>query len=591
MRLFCIVLILSMAAFFSGMHTLTAQTLAAPVIRCVTTNEQTGDVTISWVNPPPETCGPFIGYVLYAGTSPAGPFFILDTLTNPTQTTYQHTGANGTILDWYYFLITLYDCPGYVSDSSAIVQEQPLITPELHYVTVLPDGRVEIHWYPTPSVQAEGYIIYYDLGGGSAMEIDTVYGPTSTTYIDTGADPLNGSVTYTIAAFDACGNKTLFSNKPHRTLYLTASSQPCAQQVYLQWNLYINWPSVTAYQLETSMDKGPFTVAGSFQSPNYYYSLAGISADSICFRIAALHPDGTTRSLSNEVCLKYDLIRSTQYIALRRLSVNVSGSVDVEWYVDSLADINAYHIYRSSDATGFTVLDSQMVSTPAFFNAYADASALTSQQSYYYQVSSRDDCAFVLTSGAGRTIHLSVTSQPPVNRMVWNAFELEHATVLQYTVYREDNGTLVPLQTVGNSVQSYDDPVSSGIANRDEFCYVVEATYRLTVPGLPEEELRSASNRACTDLPPVIHVPNAFVPDGKNNVFKPVLLNPNVAEYEFRIFDRWGKELFVTSQVNNGWDGTSNGEALPLGGYTYYIRAVSFSGATAEKKGIVVLIR
>ncbi len=586
LALFSFIVIGTMANSIAG-----AQTIAAPTIKCVTTDEQNGDVTITWINPPPESCGTFVGYVLFAATSSTGPFFILDTFTNQSQTTFEHTGANGTILDWFYFLVATYNCPGFVSDSSAIVQEEPLITPDLDFVTVLPGGGVRIDWFPTPSTQAEGYIIYYDLGGGTAVKIDTVFGRTSTTFIDTGANPNSGSIAYTIAAFDGCNNKTLNSNKPHNTIYLTATSQQCAQQVYLEWNLYINWPSVSEYLVETSVDNGPYTQAASFQSPNYYFPLAGIVGDSICFRIEAVHQNGTTVSISNETCLKFDLIRSTKYNELRRVSVNASGTINVEWYIDSTADINSLFINRSLDGNGYSIIDSQVITTPVFFNSYNDTAVNPSQSSYYYRITSRDNCDSTVNSGEGRTIFLTGANNTSVNTLKWSSFELDHATVLDYTIYREDNGSLVPVQNVSGSTFTYDDPVANGISDLNTFCYVVEANYRLSLPGFQDEMLQSTSNLVCVDLPPVIYVPNAFVPDGKNNVFKPTLLNPNVAEYEFKIFDRWGKMLFETELVSAGWDGSNNGEKMPLGGYAYYIKAVSFSGAAEERKGIVVLVR
>jgi gliding motility-associated-like protein/CSLREA domain-containing protein len=69
-----------------------------------------------------------------------------------------------------------------------------------------------------------------------------------------------------------------------------------------------------------------------------------------------------------------------------------------------------------------------------------------------------------------------------------------------------------------------------------------------------------------------IYVPNAFTPDndGKNDNFKPVL-DCEVDEYTFTVFDRWGRTVFVSNDVNVGWygqvDGTIGSKTKESGNY------------------------
>src|SRR5690606_16887666 len=43
-----------------------------------------------------------------------------------------------------------------------------------------------------------------------------------------------------------------------------------------------------------------------------------------------------------------------------------------------------------------------------------------------------------------------------------------------------------------------------------------------------------------------IHIPNAFTPNGNslNEVFKPVIENATVLEYQLNIYNRWGQSIF-----------------------------------------------
>ncbi|HTA26865.1 MAG TPA: PKD domain-containing protein, partial [Bacteroidia bacterium] len=55
------------------------------------------------------------------------------------------------------------------------------------------------------------------------------------------------------------------------------------------------------------------------------------------------------------------------------------------------------------------------------------------------------------------------------------------------------------------------------------------------------------------------YIPDAFSPngDGLNDVFMPKA--SYVKAYEMYIYDRWGMQLFHSSDINNGWDGTVRG--------------------------------
>lgn len=94
---------------------------------------------------------------------------------------------------------------------------------------------------------------------------------------------------------------------------------------------------------------------------------------------------------------------------------------------------------------------------------------------------------------------------------------------------------------------------------------------------------------------PVIFVPNAFTPDddGINDVFKPFV--NNVIQYNFRVYNRRGQEVFKSEDSESGWDGRYNGEEAPIGVYAYRINytGLDFEGIKVKKKvmGIVTLLR
>ncbi|RYZ55976.1 MAG: gliding motility-associated C-terminal domain-containing protein, partial [Sphingobacteriales bacterium] len=89
----------------------------------------------------------------------------------------------------------------------------------------------------------------------------------------------------------------------------------------------------------------------------------------------------------------------------------------------------------------------------------------------------------------------------------------------------------------------------------------------------------------------VLDVPNAFTPGSQpNNEIKIVKRGIATLKY-FRIFNRWGAKVFETSNIDEGWNGTLNGAAQPMGVYVYVVEAVSSTGRRFYKQGNITLIR
>lgn len=80
----------------------------------------------------------------------------------------------------------------------------------------------------------------------------------------------------------------------------------------------------------------------------------------------------------------------------------------------------------------------------------------------------------------------------------------------------------------------------------------------------------------------LLYIPNAITPngDGQNDYFMPFGAGWSVDHFEMRIYNRWGQLLFATSDVNHGWDGTtqSTGEKVPTGVYVWKVWYVDLEG-------------
>jgi gliding motility-associated-like protein len=87
-------------------------------------------------------------------------------------------------------------------------------------------------------------------------------------------------------------------------------------------------------------------------------------------------------------------------------------------------------------------------------------------------------------------------------------------------------------------------------------------------------------------------IPSAFTPnnDGLNDVFRPIIQQEIVA-YQLAIYNRWGQQIFVSTQRNLGWDGNINNQPAESGTYLYWIKYTKYNNEPQMYKGTVTIIR
>jgi gliding motility-associated-like protein len=87
-------------------------------------------------------------------------------------------------------------------------------------------------------------------------------------------------------------------------------------------------------------------------------------------------------------------------------------------------------------------------------------------------------------------------------------------------------------------------------------------------------------------------LPNVFTPngDGVNDEFR---LRPTEAQaldqLFLKVYNRWGQEVFRTSDPNFSWDGRYLGRALSPGVYLYHATWQSACGSSGDRHGTLTL--
>lgn len=91
----------------------------------------------------------------------------------------------------------------------------------------------------------------------------------------------------------------------------------------------------------------------------------------------------------------------------------------------------------------------------------------------------------------------------------------------------------------------------------------------------------------------VLLIPTAFSPngDGVNDVFKIAKhLNVKTLNY-FEVYNRWGQKVFSTTDINQGWDGSYNGDPVPNGVYSWQLMITNYDNEKITQSGSIDIIR
>ncbi len=122
-------------------------------------------------------------------------------------------------------------------------------------------------------------------------------------------------------------------------------------------------------------------------------------------------------------------------------------------------------------------------------------------------------------------------------------------------------------------------------------------THEVTAPGTYSVHVYNVCTEAdasvtieVEDCEEMVHVPNAFTPngDGQNDLFLPVFNHPERLEsYSMQVYDRWGRLLFSTDNPQQGWDCSE----CPVGVYVWRMEYKAAGEGSKLLTGSVTVVR
>jgi gliding motility-associated-like protein len=144
-----------------------------------------------------------------------------------------------------------------------------------------------------------------------------------------------------------------------------------------------------------------------------------------------------------------------------------------------------------------------------------------------------------------------------------------------------------PYQILSSTMQNFTG--KGTINNLSEGLYTFKVS---NVDGCPADSFYVSLTVADIENCTVLYVPNAFTPnnDGLNDIFKPKY-GVRDTDIHFSVFNRFGEQVFITTDRTAGWDGSYKGKKQASGSYIWKVTLVDVSGKKQIHKGTVTIIR
>lgn len=103
------------------------------------------------------------------------------------------------------------------------------------------------------------------------------------------------------------------------------------------------------------------------------------------------------------------------------------------------------------------------------------------------------------------------------------------------------------------------------------------------------------NSEICVEMEFEFYAPNSFTPngDGINEIFFPQGTGISESDYEFLIFDRWGREIFKTTKWGEGWNGKVNdgSKIAQIDTYVWLVKVYDVQKNFHQVVGKVSLVR
>ena len=452
---------------------------------------------------------------------------------------------------------------------------------------------ITLNWNKNSAKDVKGYIIYLKNNNLSST-LDTILfqnNHIATTYQLLNATEQQVSE-FRIAAYDFCPsigkkNQTSAQSEPTSSMLLTNTYDICNRTISLSWNEYKTWDDIREYRIFEKSDNNKWKIIDSTNLTSYSKKLNEFK--NYEFIVEAISKQGF-KSFST-ITKRYTNAPSIpKYNYTNSISVN-QNEITIEHYVEHIGGVKAIKIERKNNDIYQEISTLNLNSNKMVFK---ENNLNTSRETYTYRIQLIDSCGLPSAySNEITSMLLKLDSKIDSNGrnvISWLPYVGYNGGVKHYLIYRSiNNSDEKELIATNNSNElTFEDNLTNVLQFDGNVCYTIIAEESSNIYNLNS---KSSSNQVCFSYSPLIYIPNAFTPQGKNPIFKPVVTYIDIKNYTFSIIDRWGQIVYQTNEVENGWNGSSGNQELSNGLYMYVLQYQDGNNKEYSTRGVVNLIR
>ena len=193
-----------------------------------------------------------------------------------------------------------------------------------------------------------------------------------------------------------------------------------------------------------------------------------------------------------------------------------------------------------------------------------------------YVIEATDGCGYSKTDSVNVTVY-------PIS----SDFQYVFTTNQTATFNDLSTGAATYLWNFGDA----SDDSTSTLPNPEHF-FAQDGTYTVMLISTNLNGCSDTSYKIITILPDFyFYFPDAFTPNKNGNNDQFMGYGAGIKTYRMRIFDRWGKFIFESSNILIGWDGTYKGDNVLSDVYTCVFDVESTRGIKKRRIGRVTLLR
>ncbi|MEI6060143.1 MAG: gliding motility-associated C-terminal domain-containing protein [Bacteroidota bacterium] len=483
-------------------------------------------------------------------------------------------------------------------------QTPPAIVQDVMVSTGL-SGYPELSWRQLTGDSIIGYeIARYNFKNLNWPIIDTVMAGSGTFTDLSALNMCDTSYRYVVLTLDKCGRNSAPSYPLVFVQTLLLNLPPvseCDRLARLSWNAYHAMPGrLGGYKIFRSADAGaPLEIADlkDTLSNSYNDAFSFVNSHKYSYFVKAYSVAGQDSSIS---CLKSFVYKGASVpdsIYISQVSVEADSFIRINYHYSQVNTVKKLLVQRADTPAGvWATIDTLRTAIGTYLpvnGSFDDTTANVHGQSYYYRLAALDSCNAVIiySVNSACSMFLVCMATDIENSISWNLYDTWLKGVSGYTVFHQVDGLPAAGDLAGSVAAATDNfsESSTGFAPSAIVCYWAMASENPLNPYLVNA--KSVSNTCCIIKGANLYMPTAFCPEGKNYRFRPVASFVDPFSFKMTIFDRWGQQIFETTDMFNGWDGTTKGQNVPPGIYAYVLSYKSVGGEAFSRRGTVMLIR